>query len=1052
MVQRHGTCSTLAVICLLVNPNSKGRESSSQACLGSDEAFSRRRVSSIFWKQIALLFGIFFVATDHVCAEIVVETLRNKATYVDRVGFRVQLEPGYQYEARLDNRLVAPQFWQFAGPGYHTFSVSRISELSGQKEERSYRFVVQDAIRGGSEWGLAPWTPRPNIPSAPEAFKGASIELVYPRRIPAGMKAPIIAWIRDDDGQNLRANGSLSLGLADSSINIRRGVGFNTQVLPRNQTSLSSTAHIAEAATPWQIEIEKEPIWDTVSGTLAADTVWEQQARVFVADDLIVPVNVTLTIHQGTIVTLAEGVDVIVNGSLVVQGKDDNPVLFAPRNQGQLWGGFFFPSAPATAAVQHSIVTGTGAHKTWFFANRGGRSHRPEQAAFNFWTGTVGHLDSVQIVENAGQALHGENAEISLSNSLVQECQTVGQFNEGAVTIDSSALVGFPNDSPRFVDGDNDALYFTFGTHTITNTLIGWTKDDGIDAGGNDPGTVTVENCWFEACFHEGMALSGSNKQVTVSNSVFLNNGQGVEVGYLSPHVTVTTSLLSGNGVGLRFGDNYFREHAGSLSVNDSLSIFNERDIWGLTANLWAEDLSRITAVNNRLVTGLDLHPNNSLWLSDEAHPQQLARFSELANGIANIGFTTTAHTASSSPTTLSLDIALSDFSSQAITANIELQSDSENTASLIQLDDTSVHFAPGQMVTSIPIHLIKTGFPEVSTQITLRLNSATNALIDPKRSKFEISFEGLRTESEIISSESAWHFQIGTGEASTPTTAWRFPSFDDLIWPLGPGPIGYGSFPLGTSVLSMKDQASSLFLRQSFHINELASIDTVLINTRFDDGFVAWINGREIMRIGVAGSVTDPLPFDTLATETLAEPETLTREFTKDELPSLFAGKNHLAVQVFNDTIDSPDLWFDLSLRTRSALDLDQDSLPDSWETHWVNKALDDEWTSILSILPDADLDGDGQTNRAEYLAGTDPLDQTMRLGLQFKLKRPEGHLELSFTQQASRHYSIQQANTIGSEWSTIETISPRTSETHITVLIPADEAVGLFRVIARY
>ena len=58
---------------------------------------------------------------------------------------------------------------------------------------------------------------------------------------------------------------------------------------------------------------------------------------------------------------------------------------------------------------------------------------------------------------------------------------------------------------------------------------------------------------------------------------------------------------------------------------------------------------------------------------------------------------------------------------------------------------------------------------------------------------------------------------------------------------------------------------------------------------------------------------------------------------------------------------------------------DRDGDGLPDMWE-EWVllMAGLDADEEMIAMLSPDDDLDGDGMTNRAEFLAGTDPFNKT--------------------------------------------------------------------------
>ena len=63
-----------------------------------------------------------------------------------------------------------------------------------------------------------------------------------------------------------------------------------------------------------------------------------------------------------------------------------------------------------------------------------------------------------------------------------------------------------------FSDDDNDAVYFTEGSHQLIDSVIGWAKDDGIDAGSGGTGQVVVDGSWFEACFHEGQAWSGGGR------------------------------------------------------------------------------------------------------------------------------------------------------------------------------------------------------------------------------------------------------------------------------------------------------------------------------------------------------------------------------------------------------------------------------------------------------------------------------------------------------------------------------------------------------------
>jgi hypothetical protein len=181
------------------------------------------------------------------------------------------------------------------------------------------------------------------------------------------------------------------------------------------------------------------------------------------------------------------------------------------------------------------------------------------------------------------------------------------------------------------------------------------------------------------------------------------------------------------------------------------------------------------------------------------------------------------------------------------------------------------------------------------------------------------------------ISGASTWKYFKGTQEASAPDSAWRANGFADGSWASGAAPFGYGDGPYGTDlsllVPPMRANYTSLFLRKTFDVTDAALVPELELNVKYDDGFIAWINGNEVLRVNVPGAAGSPVAYNGVAA---AEHEAAA--FEVFDLPNpatyLSSGTNVLALQVFNLTISSTDLSFDLELYDPLGPDLRPPSL----------------------------------------------------------------------------------------------------------------------------
>jgi len=169
-----------------------------------------------------------------------------------------------------------------------------------------------------------------------------------------------------------------------------------------------------------------------------------------------------------------------------------------------------------------------------------------------------------------------------------------------------------------------------------------------------------------------------------------------------------------------------------------------------------------------------------------------------------------------------------------------------------------------------------------------------------------------------VIDRGTDWRWKRGTNEASNPIAAWRTNTFDDAQFATAPAPFWYGDVqPGGTQITGMQNSYLCIFLRKTFVITNLSEIGGMRMGSLVDDGFVAWINGAEVLRVNMPGNTGDPVTTNTLANNQAVDPAI----FTTNNLPApptyLVLGTNLLAVQVFQSSLGSSDLGFDASLET---------------------------------------------------------------------------------------------------------------------------------------
>ena len=409
------------------------------------------------------IFGILLLSVLLVInspAAITVNGIADQEIENDQASFTVPSEAGFTIVAQLNGTpVVLDANTVVSMPGYYELGVSKTNDSDASEESITIQFIVLDSTRGTSERGLINWTPSPTIDSAPQAFVGMGMEVVAPSALPLGFEIPLMVRLFDpESGRGLRLNGKVEVPeIAGASVQVLRGFGSGFLPAPAGSGTLSLTPTLNGIVVPTTVQIEPVTTWTTVSSDLTQSVDWGPNARVSITADMTVSDGVTLTIGPGSVIQIAPGVDLQLDGRLEVKGTASAPVLFCNVPGQDPWGGFLLQGANSEVAADYAIFTGSGADQDWF-SDSGYSAHRKEQATF-LLDDSPGDFNRCYFIDLAGQALHGRNAVISLSDCIVQRVPTVGQFNGGAVTVTRSALLEFPKNDNIFADDDNDGIH-----------------------------------------------------------------------------------------------------------------------------------------------------------------------------------------------------------------------------------------------------------------------------------------------------------------------------------------------------------------------------------------------------------------------------------------------------------------------------------------------------------------------------------------------------------------------------------------------------------------
>ena len=157
--------------------------------------------------------------------------------------------------------------------------------------------------------------------------------------------------------------------------------------------------------------------------------------------------------------------------------------------------------------------------------------------------------------------------------------------------------------------------------------------------------------------------------------------------------------------------------------------------------------------------------------------------------------------------------------------------------------------------------------------------------------------------------------------------------NFDDSRWTSGTGGVGYEASSGYESYIgidlyySMYQKWTSCYIRVPFTVENKDELNSMTLKIRYDDGFIAYLNGVEIARRNFSGTPTWNSSSDT--THSDSEAVNFEQIDISSQLSSLNSGNNILAIHGLNESITSSDFLISVELaavRDDSSKDSDVD------------------------------------------------------------------------------------------------------------------------------
>ncbi len=160
------------------------------------------------------------------------------------------------------------------------------------------------------------------------------------------------------------------------------------------------------------------------------------------------------------------------------------------------------------------------------------------------------------------------------------------------------------------------------------------------------------------------------------------------------------------------------------------------------------------------------------------------------------------------------------------------------------------------------------------------------------------------RNDSLFFEQGSNWKY---LDDGSNQGTAWQELAFDDSLWSVGHGHMGFGE---GDETTLLNPGYITYYFRKIVDIPDTSLLDSIYFSIVHDDGAVVYVNGNEVIR----SALMPAGPINYLTGTTTFIPNDVENDFWPYQVDESYFqnGDNIIAIEVHNQNTSSSDISFD--------------------------------------------------------------------------------------------------------------------------------------------